>query len=192
MSRDRDIEARFDRAVQAASRWSARLGGLVVLACAVLVTAEVILRNLPGGLGAEIGLHSFELTNFGFAAAVAFGFSYALTERAHIRIDLIYARLPLAVRAILDTLALMSLASMATTMAIHGWGVAMRSAAMGAMPNSTLRLPLVIPQSVWATGLTWFAGIAVLLTAQALLRLARGRFAEVHAASGVLREEETA
>lgn len=186
------LEAQFERAVRAASRWSARLGGLVVLACAVLVTAEVILRNLPGGLGSEVRLHSFELTNFGFAAAVAFGFAYALAERAHIRIDLLYARLPLAARAGLDALSLLSLAAMASTMAWHGWGVAMRSAAMGAMPNSTLRLPLVIPQSVWAAGLTWFAGIAVLLAAQALLRLARGRFAEVHAAAGVMREEDTA
>lgn len=186
------LEARFERAVRAASRWSARLGGLVVLACAVLVSVEVVLRNLPGGVGATAQLHSFELTNFGFAAAVAFGFAYALTERAHIRIDLIYARLPLPARALLDALSLLSLAAMASVMAWHGWGVAMRSAAMGAMPNSTLRLPLVVPQSVWAAGLSWFAAIAVLLAAQALLRLARGRFAQLHADAGVVREEETA
>ncbi|RAH97768.1 hypothetical protein DLJ53_28425 [Acuticoccus sediminis] len=181
---------RLDRIVGTLSRWSARLGGAVVLACALLVAAEVILRNLPGGMPEGIRLHSFDLTNYGYAAAVAFGFSYALTERAHIRIDVLYALMPLALRAILDVFALVCLAATAATMAWYAWDVAMRSAAMGAMPNSTLRLPLAIPQSIWAAGLTWFAIVATLLTVQALVQLARGRIRQVHESTGVVREGE--
>lgn len=182
----------LDRAAGLLSRWSARLGGLAILASAILVSVEVVLRNLPGGMPDGVRLHSFDLTNYGFAAGVAFSFSYALTERAHIRIDIVYARLPLALRATLDVCALAGMTTMACVMAWHGWGVALRSAKMGAMPNSTLALPLAVPQSVWAAGLTWFALVAGLLTLQATWRLVRGRLALVHATAGVVHEEDAA
>lgn len=171
--------------VAAASRWSARLGGLVIFLSALLVTAEVILRNIPG---ANLRLHSFDLTHFGFAAAVAFGFAHALASRAHIRIDVLYAFAPLAVRAVLDALALVSMAAMASLMAWHGWGVVAASARLGAIPNSTLDIPLAIPQAIWAAGLTWFAAVALLLAATGLARLLTGRLAELHAVAGAQTE----
>ena len=180
--------SRLDRLTEAASRASARLGGAVILLSALLVTAEVFVRNAQVGPLAGVRLHAFELTNWGFAAAVAFGFSYALTQRAHIRIDLLYGWAPLPVRATLDAAALLSLAAMACFMAWHGWGVAAQSLKLGAMPNSTLRIPMAIPQAVWAGGLTWFAGIATLLAGQATWRLLTGRFAALHAAAGVTAE----
>ena len=181
MNRSPDL---LDRWVERLSRWSARLGGLVVLACAFLVTLEVALRSLPGGMPRGLQLHSFDLTNYGFAAAVAFGFAYALTTRAHIRIDLLYPLLPQWLRAVLDAAALLSLALMGAVMAWHGWSVVAQSLRLGAMPNSTLRLPLAIPQSVWATGLSWFALVAVVLAARALWQLAHGQVDRVRAASG--------
>ena len=174
----------LERLCAVASRWSARLGGLVILASALLVAAEVILRNLPGGPPA-LRLHSFELTHYGFAAAIAFGFAYALTERAHIRIDVLYALLPLPLRAALDALSLLALAGMAALMAWQAWGVTAQSARMGAMPNSTLQIPLAVPQAIWSAGLTWFALVAALLAGQGLARLLTGRVAALHAASGV-------
>ncbi len=172
------------RIAAVAARWSARLGGTVILLSALLVTADVAARNL--GLG--LRLHAFELTNYTFASAVAFGFAFALTERSHIRIDLLYRCLPVRARAVLDATALASLTGLGAGMAWHGWGVVAASLRLGARPNSTLDIPLAAPQALWAAGLTWFALIAALLTASAVAGLARGRVAEVHAVSGVLVE----
>jgi TRAP-type C4-dicarboxylate transport system permease small subunit len=169
------------RLASIAARWSARLGGLVILASAILVAVEVIQRNL--GLG--LRLHAFELTNFAFAAAVAFGFAWALTERSHIRIDIVYRWLPLPARAVLDVSALASLTIMGGGMAWHGWGVVSASLRLGARPNSTLDIPMAAPQALWAAGLTWFALVAGLLTLSALWDLVRGRWGAVHAAAGV-------
>lgn len=170
----------LERALAIAARWGARAAGLIILASSVLVAAEVAGRNL--GLGLQ--LESFELTRFGYAAAIAFALSFALTERAHIRIDVFTSWLPLPARALLDVVALIALAAMAALMARHAWGVTGTSLRLGAMPPSTLRLPLAIPQAIWAVGLTWFAATAWALSAIALARLLRGRFAEVHATAG--------
>ncbi len=158
----------------------------MILVAVFLVTAEVVARNL--GLG--VRLHAFELTNYAFAAAIAFAFSYALVERAHIRIDLLYQWLPVGLRAWLDALALVSLSVMSCGMAWQGWRVVSASLRLGARPNSTLDIPLAVPQAIWATGLTWFALVATLLSLIAVAGLVRGRFAQVHAAAGVISERE--
>ena len=178
----------LDAAAATAARWSARLGGLAVLGAALWVAAEVVVRNMPGDLTAGVKLHSFEITNWLFASATAFGFAFALTERSHIRIDLLYAILPLPVRAVLDAASLTILAGMGGLMAYHGWGVVAQSAQLGAMPNSSLQVPMVLPQSLWALGLTWFAAVALLLAVQGLRRLFTGRFAELHAIAGAQTE----
>lgn len=174
----------LNRLIAGLSRWSARIAGLVILASAALVTAEVAVRNLPAGIRPDLHLHSFDLTNFGFAGAIAFGFSYALISRAHIRIDVVYALFPLWLRAVLDAAALVLLTLTASIMAWHAWDVVAESARLGAMPNSTLRLPMAIPQSIWAAGITWFALVAAILSAQALWLLARGQLAALHAKAG--------
>ena len=180
----------LEASVGAASRWSARLGGAVILLSALLVTAEVVLRNLPATQ--TVTLHSFDLTHWGFAAAVAFGFAHALASRAHIRIDVLYALGPLWLRAGLDALSMLAMAAMASVMAWHAWGVVLTSLRLGARPNSTLDVPLALPQGIWAVGLTWFAAVAVLLAAVALVRLATGRLDALHRAAGAQGEGMTA
>lgn len=167
--------------INAAARWSARLGGAMILASAFLVSAEVIARNL--GLG--VRLHAFELTIYAFAAAVALGLSYAVTQRAHIRIDVAYQFLPLPLRAILDLLALALLTVLGSGMTWYAWRVVAKSAQLGARPNSTLDIPLIIPQSLWALGLLWFAFVSLLLTLRALAQLLRGDMRGLHASASV-------
>ncbi|MEM8742019.1 MAG: TRAP transporter small permease [Pseudomonadota bacterium] len=174
-----------ERLAALAARWSARLGGAVILFAAILVTAEVANRNLEPWLGLGIKLHAFELTNYAFASAVAFGFAYALTERSHIRIDLLYARLPVGLRAGLDAAALLALAVLGTGMAWQGWRVVLRSAELGARPNATLDLPLAIPQALWAVGLSWFAAVALLLAVLALVDLVTGQVNRLNTRAGI-------
>ncbi len=176
----------WDDAINAAARISARLGGLTILLSAILVALEVLSRNL--GLG--LRFHAFELTNYGFAAAVAFGFSYALTLRAHIRIDVLYQWLPLSLKTFLDCLSLLTLFLLSAGMAYHSWRVVMLSAQLGARPNSTLDIPLAIPQAIWATGLTWFMLIALAMLLRSLLLLITSGTDATHRAIGIAADAE--
>lgn len=168
--------------IDTGAKYAARLGGAAILASAVLVSLEVLFRNL----GVGIRLHSFELTNYAFAVAVAFAFAYAVTQRAHIRIDVLYQLMPVSVKAILDTLALLLLAILSTGMAYYAWKVVAHSARLGARPNTILDIPLALPQGLWALGLTWFALVTVALTLRAAVHLVCGGFATVHGESGVI------
>jgi TRAP-type C4-dicarboxylate transport system permease small subunit len=169
-----------DRAIKAAARLSARFGGAAILVSALLVGLEVISRNL--GLGLRV--HAFELTNYAFASAVAFGLAYAATSRAHIRIDIAYQWLSLTARALLDLLSSLLLFLLAGGMAWHAWRVVAQSLKLGARPNSTLDIPLAAPQALWALGLSWFALVTLALALQTLALLYRGRLDLIHARAG--------
>lgn len=175
---------RTDAILVTGSAWLARLGGALVLASAVLVGAEVVLRNLFG----LAVLHSFELTIYLFAVAVSLSFGHALVRRAHIRIDVVTALLPRPVRAVLDLLALVAITALAVLYAVHGWGVVAQSAALGARSNTTLAVPLAVPEGAWAVGLTLFALTAAVLTLRVAGLLARGRVDAVIARAGVADE----
>ena len=170
-----------DRVAVATSRVFAWIGGLLLFLAAILVSAEVVLRNLAG----VAVLHSFELTNYLFATAVAFGLAHTLACRSHIRIDILYAVLPALARALLDLLALVGMTALGALYASQAWRTVALSADLGAVSNTTLAVPLVIPQGLWALGLTWFTLVAALLTGLVALRLRRGDLATVTAYAGV-------
>jgi|TARA_B110000902_G_C14255939_1_gene567907 TRAP-type mannitol/chloroaromatic compound transport system permease small subunit len=171
----------LQKLINNSAKYAAQLGGGAILASALLVSLEVLFRNL----GVGMRLHSFELTNYAFAGAVAFSFAYAVTQRAHIRIDVLYQFMPVWVRAILDIFSLLFLAVLSTGMAYYAWKVVVHSARLGARPNSTLDIPLFVPQGLWALGLTWFALVTIALALRSTVHLLRGEFATVHGETGV-------
>ncbi|MEO1599290.1 MAG: TRAP transporter small permease [Pseudomonadota bacterium] len=92
---------RMIRASHTLSRWLVWLGGVLLIGSALLVTAEVFLRkfaNISIG-GAD------EISGYAFAVATALAFSYALFERAHIRVELVHAWMPPRVQAGMDVVA---------------------------------------------------------------------------------------
>ncbi len=74
---------------------------------------------------------------------------------------------------------------LAAAFAFHGWRVVAQSAGLGARSNSTLAVPLTLPQGAWAVGLTLFALAAAVLTIRVAALLARGRVDDVLARTGV-------
>jgi len=89
--------------VPAVSRFLARLGGALILICAFLVSLDVVFRNVF-----KLAIfESSELTGYGIALATAFGLSWALVTKAHIRIEVIYNLLGVKPRAYLDICALL-------------------------------------------------------------------------------------
>jgi TRAP-type C4-dicarboxylate transport system permease small subunit len=169
------------RLLAAVSRGVARLGGALILASAVLIGLDVIARNAF----AAAPFASMELSRYAFAGAIAFGMAHALVMRSHIRIDILHRLLPRALHAPLDTIALACMAPLATVFAWYAWDVVRESARLGAVSNSPLAVPLVVPQAVWAAGFAWFAFVAWVLLLMALRGLVRWRLAEIEAVGGM-------
>ena len=133
---------------------------------------------------------SFELSTYAFAISTAFGMSWALASRAHIRIEVVYNALPLKVRAVLDVFAYAALAVVACTLLYWCTTTVMSNAASGARSNSSLAMPLVVPQSLWLAGLAWFALLAVLYTLSGLWLMLRQGAAPATALLGVASLQE--
>ncbi|SHF53612.1 TRAP-type mannitol/chloroaromatic compound transport system, small permease component [Modicisalibacter ilicicola DSM 19980] len=149
------------------SLWLARFGGLLILLTVGMVTLEVISRGIWGrSLGA-----STELSGYVLAISASWSFAHALFRKAHIRIDLVYLRLPLTARAILDLVALASLGLFCVFVAGAVLGVASHSYAQGSLANTPLQTPLWIPQWLWAGGMLWFSAAVTVLLLRVLLAL---------------------
>ena len=81
-----------------ASLWLTWLGGGLIVFSAFLVTFEVFLRkifNISLG-GAD------EISGYAFGVATALALSYALFERAHIRVDALLGLFPKSVQGVVN------------------------------------------------------------------------------------------
>lgn len=172
------------------SRWFAWGGGALILASAVVITLDVIVRAVFNSTYFE----SFELSGYAFAIATSFGLAYALVSKAHIRIEVVYTRLGLKSRAILDVFAFSSLSAISLVLAYWCLQTVLQNGEMGARSNSTLAVPLAIPQAAWFFGLGWFAVVSTVFAICGAAWLVRGRIAKVHQTLGVgsLQEEISA
>ena len=158
--------------LRTANRWIALLCGLVLLAAVVLIMAEVLGRQFPA---MRVG-GADELSGYVMAAIATWGFSYALVERAHVRIDLIHARLPIVGRTILDIVALASVLLVAVLVAWPAYDVLGKSLARGSRSNTPLGVPLWMPQIVWFGGWAWMVVTSGLLLVVTVFLAALRRF----------------
>lgn len=163
------------------SRLLARVGGALMALAALLIGLDVVLRNAAN----VAPFHSFELSRYAFGASLALGLAFAVTERAHIRLDILHRLLPARAHGVLDVLALAALTPVAAAFAWYAWDVTRESLRLGAVSNTPLALPMVVPQSVFALGLTWFAFVAGMSTLAALVALLRGDAAQVDRIGGI-------
>ena len=158
--------------------------GLALLATVILVLAEIILRQTAGrGLGG-----SDEIAGYVMAGVAAWGLAYALTERAHVRIDVATGRLPAPGRAVFDLLSLVSLTGVAGVVSWWGWRVLSRSLERNSTANTPLETPLWIPQSVWVSGWLWLTLVGALLTLCVVVLMAARRWGQVQQVAGTMGE----
>src|SRR5215207_5176476 len=152
-------------AVRRFSLWGLWFGGALVLAAAVLIGIDVLMRKF---LARSIG-GADELAGYSLAIGTAWGLGAALLDRAHIRIDSLYMLFPLRLRLLLDLIALALFLTFFGLMAWHGWGVVEQSWTSGSRSQSALETPTVIPQLVWFAGVIGFLCVGVLLLLHALI-----------------------
>jgi TRAP-type C4-dicarboxylate transport system permease small subunit len=154
------------RAAARAHRLAARLAALMnyaagwmFLVCAAFITFDVLARRYLGFSSRA----TTEVTGYMLAFGIAWGLAHTLTTRSHIRIDVLVNRLPLRPRMLLHAFALAMLAIMAVVIAWFAWLLVYESWEFSATDTSALRVPLIVPQGLWALGVTIFAIIAWLI-----------------------------
>ncbi|WP_258549213.1 TRAP transporter small permease subunit [Thalassospira profundimaris] len=161
------------------------IAGLVLVACVILILADIILREAGISFGG-----AEEISGYVMAGVASWGMSYALGELAHVRIDLIRLRLQQRGRALLDLIAIVALAATAVVIAVQSWPVLAKTIERGSSANTVLATPLWIPQSIWLSGWIWFAVFSCVLVILTLALLVKGRFDEADALVGARSEVE--
>ncbi|MEQ8658864.1 MAG: TRAP transporter small permease [Hyphomicrobiales bacterium] len=173
----------IDRAVLSLRRINDKLAvvaGLALLLTAGYILADIILRRFDASFGG-----TDEISGYVMAGVTSWAMAYALTKLAHVRIDLVRVKLRPLGRALMDCLALWTLAATALYVAYQGWPVLARSIRLGSTANTPLETPLWIPQAIWWSGWAWFAFSASVLALALLWNTSRGRVKEAEAAGGV-------
>jgi TRAP-type C4-dicarboxylate transport system permease small subunit len=165
-------------------------GGVLLIAAALLIGVEVVIRKL---FSLSIG-GADELSGYALAISTSWALAFALLERAHIRIDSLYVRLPVRLCAALDIVGLALLTGFFALITWYGMGVFRTSYTLDAQSLSPLGTPLMVPQLIWVLGLVMFLGTAVLLLIRAVVALLTGDLATVRRLVGsrTLREEVAA
>jgi len=151
------------------------VAGWNYILCAAFITIDVLCRNF-GGFSSSA---TTEITSYMLAFGIAWGLAHALATRSHIRIDVLVNRLPIGLRQYLHGFALLLLTGLSLFIAWCAWGLVGESILFNAKDTSALAIPLVIPQGLWAIGITMLAVFAVVLLLEVVCLLATGNAAEI-------------
>lgn len=146
------------------------IGGTLILLSALLVTVEVILRKL---FNTSIG-GADEISGYAFGVATSLGFAYALFERAHIRVDTLYAAFPRALKVLASLFGLALLIGFAGIIAWMGWSMVGDTLHHGSRSITPMRTPLAWPQIPWLAGWIFFVLCGGLLFLSAIWSFVTG------------------
>jgi len=149
----RSLQSGIDALVLACGWW---MIGLSVFTCVEMVGRKLFRFSLQG---------VDEIGGYTLAVASALGFAYTLAKRGHTRIDFMVSRLPMTGRALLNCLAMVTLAALAIFATYRGWFVLSESIEFKSHATTPLQTPLWIPQSLWFLGYAMFAILASALAA---------------------------
>lgn len=148
MSRGRPVSEDALIAMTYLARGAIWIGGASILATALLVTTDVLLRKLAGFTLA--GAH--EITGYMFAVATSWAFAFTLREKGNVRIDLVYRAVPAFGQRLLDLTAFLAFGALLAVMALSVYSVLAVSWQRGTISVTPLRTPLAIPQAFWFAG----------------------------------------
>ena len=157
------------------------IGGVLIVLSAFLVTLEVILRKL---FNVSLG-GADEISGYAFGVATAFALSFALFERAHIRVDALMGVIPRSLHPFVNMLGLILLIGFAGVVTTMVWSMVGDTLQHGSRSITPMRVPLAIPQIPWLMGWMLFVATGVLLGLVAVKRYLAGDQAGVQDLIGV-------
>jgi TRAP-type C4-dicarboxylate transport system permease small subunit len=153
------------------ARLMALVAGYMLLGLTILITVEVVLRS-----ALSLSLQgSDEYGGYVLAVLAAFGFSYALLERAHTRVEIIIERIGTGPQAALNLFSCWCVALMAVFIGWRSWAALSESLEFGSLSGTPLMTPLWMPQLAWVAGLIVFAITAALSAVHATLLVLKNR-----------------
>ena len=164
----------------------ASLVGVGLLACAVFVLMDILLRQLGNSFGG-----ADEISGYVMAIAAAWGMSYTLLELGHVRIDLIRSKTATRGRVLFDLFSLLVLAATISIIAFQCWPVLEKSLANSSRANTVLETPLWWVQAPWFAGWIWFAVMSWMTFIAALVLFVQGRFTDAENAIGAFAEQDS-
>jgi len=169
------------------STWAAWIGGGMLFATAILIAVEVTLRKV---FSISMG-GADELSSYALAVSCSWTFGYALFRKAHIRVDVLYIRLPKTFRYALDILSLGLFALYMLMLSYFAFWVLHTSIVRSSVANTPLATPLWIPQGLWFAGIVGFTLTTLMILTGTLYHLMTGdhRKAEKLSGASTLKEE---
>jgi TRAP-type C4-dicarboxylate transport system permease small subunit len=156
-------------------------GGALTLASVLLICFDVLARkffNFTTG-GAD------ELSGYAFAISTSWALAFATLQRANVRVDVLYQRLPVRLSAIMDWISIVALAVFMSYLTYYAYGVAQTSWNQHSAANTPLATPLWIPQGLWALGLIWMCIVLALMLLRSSIALVTGDLDTVKAICGL-------
>jgi TRAP-type C4-dicarboxylate transport system permease small subunit len=152
-------------------RWMQIACGWALMAICFATLYDIVARRLFG--------HSVqgvtELGAYLLAIVSAFGFSSALLQKAHSRVDFLFPRMPQFLISVLNLAAAILLFGLAAISVWQGWHVLDESLLFDSRASTPLQTPLWIPQGLWLAGLAVFAGVTFACAVHAAILFVRDR-----------------
>lgn len=164
------------------------LAGGAVFVLSLLIAFDVVARKMFG-----FSLQGTdEIGGYVLAMVGSLGMIHVLNRKEFTRIDLLVRIAPLAVQRVLHVLAYVTLAAMVVFFANHALKTLDETLLFQTRANTPLQTPMWIPQGLWATGMVFFAAMAVIhaLRATILLWVAPDRVIEEYGTTGLEEEIE--
>jgi TRAP-type C4-dicarboxylate transport system permease small subunit len=161
------------------------IGWCLVLLC-LATTYEIVVRKLFGTSVQGIN----EIGAYLLAIGSSWGFSIALLQRAHSRVDFLFQYFPQRLQSWLNAIAAASLGALAIFAAWESWSVLSETLRWQARANTPLQTPLWIPQGLWLFGLVVFAAVSGALAVHAVVLLFtdRARLDELYGPPSIMEQ----
>lgn len=179
---------RLDDTVRRVAHAMVIAAGWGTLSMGLLIAVDVLWRAMTGrNLG---GVD--EIAGYLFAIGISWSLAGAFHARAHIRVDILYQKLPPFLRVILDISAMISLLIVAVFLCFSSWLVVDTSWMRDARSASSMQVPLIIPQALWLFGAAVFAVSLSIALLRSFSDILAGRPAAILARHGVSTVDEEA
>lgn len=159
------------RALGPVVRWFQIACGWALIAISLATLYDIVARRMFGHSVQGVN----ELGAYLLAIVSAFGFSSALLQKAHSRVDFLFPYMPAPLVSILNLAAAILLAGLAALSVWHGWHVLEESLLFDSRAATPLQTPMWIPQGLWLAGLALFAGVTAACAVHATILFARDR-----------------
>lgn len=145
------------------------IAGWSYVACAVMITFDIVARNVFGFSSKA----TVELSGYALAIGISWGLAGAFVARMHVRVDMLLEKLPKVPRAWLHLLALLLLLAFLGMVAYGVVYLAQDSWELDAHDLSALRIPLWLPQGAFAAGVLLFILAALVALIEVVGHLVR-------------------